>query len=440
MTTLQEYETRKKALVDELQAARAVAAGSVGLDKDTSNLFRHRSNGKAHKLNVRNFNQVISIDREKMSAEVGAMTTYEDLVAETLKFGLVPTVVPEFKTITIGGAATGIGLESSSLKYGFVHETIEELVILLGSGQTIVCSRTQNSDLFFGFPNSYGTLGYALKVKVRLVAAKKYVRLTHLRFSNAKEYFEGLAKVCADAPDFVDGTVFSKDEMYVTRGDMTDDAPFESDYSYLDIYYQSIQKKPVDYLSMLNYLWRWDTDWYWHSQKYLMNHRLMRQLVGKKHLRSSTYWKIRAWLTQSGVVWPVVRAFYPVESVVQDVEIPIERAVEFAEFLEKEIGIWPYWICPVKTFDRANTYPLYPVDRDTLYVNFGFWDIVHSKEAPGFLNRKVEQETQKLLGKKMLYSSSYFFAGRIRARLQSRAGRSAQGEIRSGARVQQPLR
>lgn len=358
MITLAEYESKKNALVSELQAIRDGAEGSIGLDKSISNLFRHRSTEKTRKLNVRNFNHVISIDRENLTAEVEAMTTYEDIVAETLKFGLIPTVVPELKTITIGGVATGIGLESSSLKYGFVHETIEELEILLGSGETVVCSRTQNADLFLGFPNSYGTLGYALKVKVRLVAAKKYVKVTHLCFSDVKKFFDALNTICAEPPDFVDGTLFSKTEMYITRGDFTDEAPFESDYSYLDIYHQSIRKKPVDYLSVLNYLWRWDTDWYWHSAKYLMNHRLVRKMVGKKNLRSSTYWKIRDWMSKTGFIWPAIGTIYPTESVIQDVEIPIERAVEFDEFLDTEIGIRPFWICPVKTFDRASKFPL----------------------------------------------------------------------------------
>lgn len=408
MITLHEYEIKKKVLMGELQAARTGAAGSVELGKNTSNLFRHLPTNKAGKLNVRELNHVISIDRDKLIAEVEGMTTYEDLVAESLKFGLIPTVVPELKTITIGGVAAGIGLESSSLKYGFVHETIEEIEVLLGSGQTVVCSRTQNADLFLGFPNSYGTLGYALKIKVRLIAAKKFVKVTHARYSSFKEYFQALQTICAETPDFVDGTLFSKNEMYITRGDFTDEAPFESDYSYLDIYYQSIRKKTVDYLSVLNYLWRWDTDWYWHSGKYLMNHRLLRRLVGREHLRSSTYWKISDWITKTGVIWPLVRKFYSTESVIQDAEIPIEHALKFAKFLEKEIGIWPFWICPVKTFDRVSQFPLYPVDANTLYVNFGFWDLVHSKEAPGFLNRMVEKKTMAVKGIKMLYSNSYF--------------------------------
>ena len=35
--------------------------------------------------------------------------------------------------------------------------------MLLPDGDIVVCTPTnEHSDLFFGFPNSYGTLGYAL--------------------------------------------------------------------------------------------------------------------------------------------------------------------------------------------------------------------------------------------------------------------------------------
>lgn len=408
MISIGEYESRKGQLQNDIRAASGATGVSVALSKDTSNLFRHRVTDKSKKLDVKHFNHVIAIDSVNLTADVEGMTTYEALVDESLKFGLIPAIVPELKTITVGGALTGIGLESSSVKFGFVHETIDEIEVLLGSGETLVCSRTQNADLFFGFPNSYGTLGYALRVKLRLIRAKKFVKIEHLRFSDIRSYFQALEEICADPPDFVDGTLFSQNEMYITCGRFTDEAPFESDYTYLDMYYQAIQKKTVDYLSVLNYLWRWDTDWYWHSRKYLMKSRLLRRVVGRKHLRSSTYWKIREWLTRMRVVWPLVRKFYPTESVVQDVEIPIDRAVEFAGFLMQEIGIWPFWICPVKTFNQSTSFPLYPVNPNKLYVNFGLWEMVPSEAAPGFLNRKVEHKTAECQGIKMLYSTSYY--------------------------------
>ena len=95
--------------------------------------------------------------------------------------GLMPTVVPELKSITIGGAVVGVGVESSSFRsvsiasgccrnrhcrYGFVHETILEMEVLLANGEVLICTPdNEHSDLFFAIPNSYGTFGYILRLK-----------------------------------------------------------------------------------------------------------------------------------------------------------------------------------------------------------------------------------------------------------------------------------
>ena len=44
--------------------------------------------------------------------------------------------------------------------------------------------------------------------------------------------------------------------------------------------------------------------------------------------------------------------------------------------------------------DICRRFPLYPLRPQTVYVNFGFWDVVHSDEArpPGFLNRRIERK------------------------------------------------
>src|SRR5207237_5820390 len=129
--------------------------------------------------------------------------------------------------ITLGGAVAGVGIEASSHRYGLVHDTMLELDVLLGDGRVVNCTpANQHADLFFGFPNSYGTLGYALRVKARAVPVKPYVRLAHLPFTSAAAYFRALEKhLRAGEADFVDGTVFSPRQMYLTLGRFSDTPP-----------------------------------------------------------------------------------------------------------------------------------------------------------------------------------------------------------------------
>ena len=414
MDSLENYNKKKEQLIKELQA-NINSGKNIGLGKNSSNLFRTRSQVNTKIIDVRNFNQVINIDIKNLIVEVEGMTTYEDLVAETLKYNLMPTVVPELKSITIGGAATGLGIESSSFKYGLVHETIKEIEVLLSNGTTVICtSNNKYKDLFFGFPNSYGTLGYALKIKVKLVPVKKYVKITRIRYNKFKDYFNHIKKYCNDnSIDFIDGTIFSENEMYITLGNFVDNASFVSNYKYINIYYKSIQSKKEDYLTTLDYIWRWDTDWFWCSKHFKLQNPIVRLLVGKFMLRSSTYWKIMFFNRKYNINDKFERIFgkkcYS-ESVIQDVEIPIENCEEFLEFFNKEIGIKPIWVCPIKLYNKKVRYSFYAIDPNKIYINFGFWDTIKIKEIAGevYFNRKIENKVKKLNGKKSLYSTSFY--------------------------------
>ena len=98
------------------------------------------------------------------------------------------------------------------------------------------------------------------------------------------------------------------------------------------------------------------------------------------------------------------------ESVIQDVDLPIDRAETFLEFLHAEIGILPIWVCPIRPADPALPFTLYPLAPGTRYVNFGFWDAVERRAPiePGTFNRRVERRTLELGGIKSLYSESFF--------------------------------
>jgi FAD/FMN-containing dehydrogenase len=146
------YGRRCARLLDELRSSGG-AGGPFALRKDTSNLFRDRQRDARRRLDLRRFNHVTAIDAEAGWVEAEGTTTYEDLVAATLAHGVLPAVVPELKTITLGGAAAGVGIEASSFRHGLVHESLLELDVLTGDGKVLTCRPdNEHADLFFGFP------------------------------------------------------------------------------------------------------------------------------------------------------------------------------------------------------------------------------------------------------------------------------------------------
>jgi FAD/FMN-containing dehydrogenase len=400
MDLVADHREKCAALGTEVEHARA-RGERIGLRKSTSNLFRQRSPAGKRLIDVGGFNRVLGIDPQRMTADVEGMITYEALVDETLKRGLLPAVVPQLKTITVGGAVSGLGIESSSFKFGLVHETIEEMEILLGDGRLMTCSCRENPDLFFGFPNSYGTLGYALRLTIRLIPTQPYVRLTHTRFADPESYFARAAERAASAVDYLDGTIFSHHEMYLTEGEFAPHAPSVSDYTYMDIYYRSIQQKPEDWLTAKDYIWRWDTDWFWCSKHFYIQTPGIRRLA-KWGLNSRTYQRIMR--LSYGILPDSGRT----ESVIQDVDIPIQRATQFFDFLMSEIGITPVWMCPFKTAASGRSWDLSPLPAGKLYVNFGFWDVIPTTHEKGHFNRKIEQKTMDLGGAKGLYSTAWY--------------------------------
>ena len=408
------YQQKKEALSCVFKQKMKDQKPTVSLQKNTSNLFRNRSQRK-NKIDVRSFNQVLYVDRDNLLAEVEGMTTYEDLVNETLKYGCLPTVVPELKSITIGGALSGVGVESSSFRYGLVHETITEFEVLLGDGRVICCKPdNEHKDLFYAFPNSYGTLGYALKVMVRLIPIKKYIKLTHQHFSNPQQYYAELNRLCminhVQGPiAYIEGSIFDKNDLTITQAEFIDEAPFVNNYHYMKIYYCSIQKKKTDYLTVLDYIWRWDPDWFWCSKFFLMQNPVLRFLLGKFMLKSSVYWKIKRLTHRNLIIKYLVKLFdKPSESVIQDVGIPIEDAPEFLDFFHNHIGIKPIWNCPIMAYSNDVRYSLFNVDPSQLYINFGFWDTVPSEKEDGYYNRLIERKVCELGGIKSLYSNSFY--------------------------------
>jgi len=423
------YAERKSELAHALQAA---SGERVALAKDTSNLFRDRQAGPRQRLEVGRFHHVLQVDAAAGWVDVEGMTPYDALVDATLAHGVMPAVVPQLKSITIGGAAAGVGIEASSFKLGLVHDTLLELEVLLADGSVVLCTpHNKHRDLFFGFANSYGTLGYALRLKARVLPTKRYVQLTHIRHRDAHACFRQLEELCSGDADFIDGTVFGPDELVLTVGRFADQAPFVSDYTYERIYYRSLRERDTDYLSVRDFIWRWDTDWFWCSKNLGAQHPLVRRLLGRERLNSRFYTRVMRWNSR----WGLTRALDRLsgrhrESVIQDVDVPIRHAAAFLEFFHREIGILPVWLCPIHCRKPAGGFTLYPIDPGTVYVNFGFWDVVRRRRAfpAGHHNRLVERKVQELGGIKSLYSESYFpeeefwrtYHGEAYARLKQR--------------------
>ena len=386
----------------------------VRLGKPSSNLFRFGA--PAPTLDASGLSGVIDVDPVARTADVAGMTTYEDLVDATLAHGLMPLVVPQLRTITLGGAVAGLGIESTSFRHGLPHESVREMTVLTGAGEVVTATPDgEHAELYRGFPNSYGTLGYALRLVIDLQTVAPYVRLRHRRYPDAQACADALAELGdpAGPVDFLDGTVFDAGEQYLTTGEFVDTLPggvAAGDYTGQEIFYRSQRDRAVDHLTVRDYLWRWDTDWFWCSRALGAQHPLVRPLWPRRYRRSDVYRRIVALDRRYRLSdrLNAVRRRPVEEPVVQDVEIPVRHLSAFLDAFHREIGISPVWLCPLRL--RSETpWPLYPMRLGELYVNVGFWSSVPQVPGdPAAHNRRIERLVAELDGHKSLYSTVHY--------------------------------
>jgi FAD/FMN-containing dehydrogenase len=132
----------------------------------------------------------------------------------------------------------------------------------------------------------------------------------------------------------------------------------------------------------------------------------------KRFLRSDVFWRLVALERQHGLKARIDRrrGKPEIEYVIQDIEIPVGRLAEFIAFLDKQTGMAPVWLYPLKQRDPDVTWELYPLDPATTYVNVGFWggvDLPAGEQEP-FHNRAIEQAVAELGGRKSLYSTAFY--------------------------------
>jgi len=427
----QEHTTRVNAA-----SSAAKEPGPLRMFKATaSNTFRPQQIGSREqsraRLDLSGFVHVLDVNTSELWCDIEASATFETFVAQTLPHGVAPLVVPELRTITVGGAIVGIGIESSSFKHGFFHEGLLEADVLLASGDVVTVSPTgEYAELFNAIPNSLGSFGYLLRLRMRVQRAQPLVNIQKTWFSTPEALIEGLELACKEpAWDYVDAVALSETGGMVITGKFVEKVPqgqVVKNYGLWPPFYPTLVQEGSEYLSTENYLWRWDADWFWVTQIFPgLSWRVVRWLCGPEMLRSDIY-KIFNDFVIKNIAGPL-KLTKNEELVIQDIDIPAEQSAQFLrQFLQvvpsARIGkiklsrpgrtsppTVPIWLCPVK----GTASPLMPMNAGKLYINFGFWDALEGPETKGgneagTVNRALEQLCTKLGGKKTLYSSVYF--------------------------------
>lgn len=385
---------------------------ALGLKKKTaSNLFRYVQSvqKKKRKLDVRNFDDIIAIDLDHLTLDVEGCTPYEKIVRYTLQHGFLPEVAPELKHITIGGAIVGIGIESTGHKFGFVHDGVLEAEVLLPTGEIVCCTpENEYADLFHALPNSYGTLGYVLRAKIKLYRAAPRVRLVVHPFSNVAAFIQAMERATQDLNiQFIDGLVFSKTECYLLTGYFENNADKKIEDIYRSIFYKLIQTKKEIYLSTEDYIFRYDPDWFWNLPE-TKSYDYFRRFSPKFLRNSGFYQKYIFWKNKVRRIFGINAAITATEeTLIQDWEVIWEQGIHLLDFALNNINLQgkPWAVVPIRP---KRDVTLYPVEANILYFNLGCYSPSQRNTTDAFHSTKLmDTYCYSLKGLKMLYSTTF---------------------------------
>lgn len=374
----------------------------------TTNSTRAQSFQKSACVDVSALDQIIEINEKEHYAIAEPNVPMDMLVEVTLRRGLLPPVVPEFPGITVGGAVQGGAEESSSFRQGLFHDTCLEYEIVLGDGSVVAASPVDNRNLFFGTACSYGSLGIITLVKLRLIPAKNFVRLSYHTVHSFGEAVDAIREKTKGEAQFIDGIMFSRQFGVVMIGVLSDaaDLPHATFHRAVDEWFYLHAKKIAAHSSckeelipIRDYLFRYDRGAFWMGRygfsilklpftrltRFLMNGicstRTLYRLFHETHLSQNYF--------------------------VQDFNLPSRNATAFLEYVDAETGIYPLWLCPLRpgTNDKLSANC---IDTDLVF-NIGVWGEAKKRFSDFIaLNKAFEQKAFQMGGRKMLYAHAYY--------------------------------
>ena len=373
--------------------------------------------------------------------------------------GFTIPVLPEMDDLTVGGLIMGVGIETSSHKYGLFNDSVVEMVVVTADGEVVKCSRTENRDLFDALPWSYGTLGFLVSAKIKVVPCKEFVRMQYVPCYAKADLVRVFSDAsCAEEPhDFVEALAYgknrsvvilsdfcSRDEMYAIQSTSNLNPKVNSIglwykpwfYKHVESFMQSASsmlnftreelemvsgKSPVheEFIPLRHYYHRHTKSIFWELEQIIpIGHNpIFRLLLGWAVPPKVSFLK----LTQT----EALRELYEKQHVIQDMLVPVSKMSEALEVFDDKYDLYPLWVCPYRAYDYSKAdkaashrsllkKPLnLQKGKDyEMYVDLGAYGIPRSVlEKRPFdavkSGRAVEVYVESVRGFQMLYADSY---------------------------------
>lgn len=419
-----------------------------------------------HRLDSRFLNKAL-LDSDGCFVDVEANMSFGDLIKFLLKAGYRIPLVPEFLQMTVGGAFSGVAIESSGHKFGLFHEHVLQAEVLMPDGTLKTVSLKEYTDEFYALPNSNGTLGRVMRLRLPMIplkslhpdqdchpflderykqdylkspepswlvqnsinpdpAKKQSTDHVHLKYFHFRDNEKALAAFWAFSEakkvDFVESVLLSPNNIVLIVGDVVPNVegiPNTLRHNYItrDVFWKDVIDETCteNYVPLIDYFSRWNQSVFWNTQSEgsltdILNSTTFRTLFGR-YMGPSFLTQ----LGQSYELWkehtksPSTLPAPKIEHMVQDIGIPKNSVPEFMDWYDNEIGLYPIWLCPVSPTDQR--FSTFATKSKGMYLDFGMFTMEGKPEHPNdpwYYNKLIEAKLIELGGIKGLYSDNCY--------------------------------
>ena len=231
-------------------------------------------------------------------------------------------------------------METNSHTVGFFQESCIEYEIVSQDGVVRTINKDTDPEFFYAVPWNYGTLGFLLSAKLRIVPIKPFVMMEYIVTHSPQELCSKMTALAEadDAPQFLEATVYTKEKAVIQCGKMVDSADPSTvnhiNYFWKPFYYKHVESfiekgGGVEAIPLKHYYHRFTRSIFWELDDMIpfANHPIYRTLWGWMGAPEVSYLKL--------FQGPVIRKQSIYAHVVQESIMPIRHLAEGVERFDK---------------------------------------------------------------------------------------------------------
>lgn len=385
-----------------------------------------------HRIRMSSLVDILHVDEARRTVRVEPFVTVGQITRYLEKLGYMLAVTLEIEDATVGGLAMAVGMTTHSHKVGLLQETVVAYDVVLASGDLVHVTETEHPELFRALPWSHGTLGLLVALELKIIPVKPYIHMQYVPVRSQDGYCEKLRELSTapDAPDFLEATVYKKDEAVLMLGNFAD---VTSDEQRRKINRVGLPWKPwfykhvetfltknggsggEEYIPLRHYLSRHNRSIFWVVADMIPegNHPVFRYLLGWMMPPKIAFLKFST--------TPAVRKMTFTMQVFQDIVLPMSAMKRAVDKSDELFGMYPILLYPSRIYDhgehggqlrRPREQDRVPGTDHGMFFDLGVYGVPQPiKEGRRFKTvhamREMEHFTREVGGYPFLYADTF---------------------------------